>query len=280
VTVEDAPAHHAGPTPGDRESADPEQFRSDGLLLAHHLARPARIPSSGVPGLVLCHGFPSGQGGGRKASARSYPELADRIATEMGWLVLAFNFRGCGASEGNFSIKGWLSDLANAVGFLRSHAGVRAVWTAGFGTGGALAVCAAADDPEVQGVAAVSAPADFDDWAGHPRRLLQHAREIGVITDRSFPGSIDQWGRELRQVRAVEAAARLAPRPLLLLHGDSDNMVPVFDARVLADAHGAAEMRIMDGAGHMLRHDPRAVAVLLGWLERQRNTHALRASRA
>jgi putative redox protein len=29
-------------------------------------------------------------------------------------------------------------------------------------------------------------------------------------------------------------------------------------------------MRIIDGAGHRLRHDPRAVAVLLGWLDRQR----------
>ena len=25
------------------------------------------------------------------------------------------------------------------------------------------------------------------------------------------------------------------------------------------------------GAGHRLRHDPRAIAVLLGWLDRQRN---------
>jgi putative redox protein len=44
----------------------------------------------------------------------------------------------------------------------------------------------------------------------------------------------------------------------------------VFDARVLADAHGDADLRIIDGGGHQLRHDPRAVAVLLGWLDRQR----------
>jgi uncharacterized protein len=50
--------------------------------------------------------------------------------------------------------------------------------------------------------------------------------------------------------------------------------VPVFDARVLADAHGSAELRLINGAGHRLRHDPRAVAVLLGWLDRQR--HLLR----
>jgi putative redox protein len=45
--------------------------------------------------------------------------------------------------------------------------------------------------------------------------------------------------------------------------------VPSLDARALADCHGSAELRIIQGAGHRLRHDPRAVAVLLGWLERQ-----------
>ena len=41
------------------------------------------------------------------------------------------------------------------------------------------------------------------------------------------------------------------------------------DARALADCHGGAELRMIQGAGHRLRHDPRAIAVLLGWLERQ-----------
>ena len=62
----------------------------------------------------------------------------------------------------------------------------------------------------------------------------------------------------------------VAPRPVLLVHGSDDDAVPVFDARVLADAHGEADLRIIDGGGHQLRHDPRAVAVLLGWLDRQR----------
>ena len=32
----------------------------------------------------------------------------------------------------------------------------------------------------------------------------------------------------------------------------------------------AAQFRVFQGAGHRLRHDPRAIAVLLGWLDRQR----------
>jgi putative redox protein len=68
----------------------------------------------------------------------------------------------------------------------------------------------------------------------------------------------------------VPAAQRFAPRPLLLLHGDDDESVPSTDTRQLAEAHGAAEMRVLEGAGHRMRHDPRAMAVLFGWLDRQR----------
>jgi len=246
---------------------------SDGLALHGHLARPRSAPGTATPGLVLCHGFPSGKGGGRR-SAQSYPELADRIATELGWTVLVFTFRGCGRSEGSFSLGGWQRDVRAATDWLRANEEVLGVWLAGFGTGGALSICAAAADPTVLGVAAVAAPADFDDWAGHPRRLLQHAREVGTMADASFPPAFDRWARELREIRAVACVQQLRPRPLLVLHGSEDDAVPVFDARVLADAHGEADLRIIEGGPHQLRHDPRAVAVLLGWLDRQRNAVA------
>ena len=38
------------------------------------------------------------------------------------------------------------------------------------------------------------------------------------------------------------------------------------------DAHPGADLRIVPGGAHHLRHDPRAIAVLLGWLDRQRAT--------
>jgi putative redox protein len=122
----------------------------------------------------------------------------------------------------------------------------------------------------VRGCALLGPRADFDDWAAQPRRFLEHAREIGAIRRPAFPASFDEWSRELRRFRPLEAARRFAPRPLLVMHGEDDESVPVADSRVLADAHGAAELRVVTGAGHRLRHDPRAVAVLLGWLDRQR----------
>jgi putative redox protein len=252
-------------------------FSSDDVELAGHLARPRGGPGTALPGLVIAHGFPPLRGGGR-LSAKSFPELADRIATELGWFVLVFTFRGCGDSAGDFSLRGWLDDLQAASRFLRDIEGVRGVWLAGFGTGGALSLCAAADDPEIRGVAAMGAPADFDDWASHPRRLLQHSRDVEIIHARSFPPSFDVWARGLRDIRAVSCAERVAPRPLLLIHGSDDDAVPVFDARVLADAHGAADLRILDGGSHQLRHDPRAIAILLGWLDLQRSQSSASAA--
>ena len=113
--------------------------------------------------------------------------------------------------------------------------------------------------------------ADFDDWAAQPRRFLEHVREVGAIHNPKFPESYDEWSRELRRFRPTDAARRFAPRPLLLLHGDDDESVPTADSRVLAEAHGSADLQVISGAGHLLRHDPRAIAVLLGWLDRQRS---------
>jgi uncharacterized protein len=56
----------------------------------------------------------------------------------------------------------------------------------------------------------------------------------------------------------------------LVMHGEDDDDIPVTDARLLVQAHGGAELSLLPGAGHRLRHDPRAIAILLGWLGRVR----------
>jgi uncharacterized protein len=224
---------------------------------------------SGLPGVVIAPGYPSGTDRGAGAMA-THPHLADRIANEMGWVALAMSYRGTGESQGDFSLSGWLADLVAAVDHLLGFERVNGVWLAGFGTGGALSICAGARDLRVRGVATLGAPADFDDWARHPRRLLLHSRSIGIVRTSGFPASLDDWASGLRTLRASVAVAELAPRALLVMHGSDDAVVPVDDARAVAEAHGTADLRIIKGAGHELRQDPRAMATLLGWLDRQR----------
>lgn len=247
-------------------------FESDGLTLVGHVAQPpasatvARGPRGGV---VLCHGFPAERGGAR-TTAQTYPEFAERLANEAGWVVLSFNFRGTGESEGDFSLGGWLADLRAAIAFLRASQPVDGVWLVGFSAGGALALCAAAEDATIGGVAALAAPADFNRWTDDPAEFLARCREVGVVRTPGFPDDLTSWALEMKDVRPATDIAGVPPRPVLLVHGSADELVPVTDARALADAtDGAAELRVVSDAGHRLRHDPRAVAVLLGWLERQ-----------
>lgn len=249
-----------------------QRFSSGPLTLVGHLAGAPSLSTSTVPrpdrpGVVFVHGYPSGPAGTAGAIS-AMPELADRVADDMGFVAFSPCLRGMGDSEGDFSIQGWADDIRAAVALVRSTCAN--VWLVGFGTGGALAICAGAADRSITGVAALAAPADFDDWASNPRQLFEHAREVGITSAEPRPAAIDGWPRELRALKAVDGAQRLAPRSLLVIHGSDDDVVPSFDARVVADAHTDAELHLLEGGGHRLRHDPRAMAITLGWLDRQR----------
>jgi putative redox protein len=243
-------------------------IESGGLRLRGHVGLPG--PGGRNLGVVLCHGFPSGARGAATAAA-TFPELADRIARG-GWPALAFNLRGTGASEGDFDADGWLADLRAGVRFLALRGDVAGVCIIGFAEGGTLAICEAADDDLVVGVAAVSAPVRLGEWAQHPARLLEHVRRIGMVRTPDFPPDPLAWGRRVAALDSRVAAKRLAPRPLLVLHGSEDDVVSTEDARALADAAApSSELHEVHAAGSRLRHDPRAVATLLGWIERCSN---------
>jgi uncharacterized protein len=217
---------------------------------------------------VLCHGFPTGPRGAI-ASASTFPELADRIARETGCVTLTFNFRGTGASEGNFSAVGWCADIDAAVGELVDAEGAERVLLVGVAEGGTFALTAAAADPRIGAVATLAAPRSLRDLSREPGRVAVWARRQGMIAQAGYPESLQEWGRELAVIDGEEAARRLDGRPLLAMHGSTDIVVGDEDARALAAAAGrSGDLRIVQAAGHELRHDPRAIAALLGWLDR------------
>jgi uncharacterized protein len=144
------------------------------------------------------------------------------------------------------------------------------VWIAGFRLGGTLAIMTAADDARVRGIATFAAPASLATWVQDPAWFLEYARTTGVLRTADYPADPAAWTRAIATLDPVEAATRIAPRPWLLVHGSADDVVPVDDARVLAEAAGdCVELRIVANGPHRLRHDPRAIAGLLGWLDRQ-----------
>ncbi len=219
------------------------------------------------PVAILVHGFPSGTIKAAMIGA-DLPELGDRLATTMGWYAICPRLRGCGKSDADFSLAGWVTDVGAAVTYAETEFEASPIWIVGFGTGGAVGLTAAVEHAGVHGAAVLATPADFEDWANRPDQLIVHSRKVAAISDPSFPQDRKGWRQELQEIRAVDAARRFRDRPLLVLHGSDDELVPTLDARAVADAHGGADLRIIGGAGHQLRHDPRALAMLLGWLDR------------
>ena len=241
-----------------------------GPLVVH--VAPVGAQAGGQSGaVVLCHGFPSGLASADRAGD-GLAGLADRLAVESDRRVVASCLRGVGASAGDFSLDGWLDDLRAVVAHTADVSGGGDVWVVGFGAGGALGLCVGCEDERVRGVACFGAPASFGGWVRDASALVDTARQVGVIRTPGFPADMGLWCAAFTALRPDLAAAKLQSRPLLFVHGSDDDEVPVTDGRVLADAAGpSAELRVILAAGHRLLADPRAIALLAGWLERHRS---------
>ncbi len=147
---------------------------------------------------------------GSLASGLTFPELADRIARDIGWMVFTFNFRGTGGSEGDFSVGGWLADQKMAIDYLSAREEVNGVWLVGTGAGGTLATDTAARDSRVRGVATLGAQATLRGW--DTSRFIDHCRRMGVLRDTGGaegPDGMDQ----ARSPASMQSQRRAASRP-------------------------------------------------------------------
>lgn len=218
--------------------------------------------------LVLVHGLPRAYGTGRQI-AGLLPELAEHLARESGWTVATATLSGAGTSTGTFSVTQWRYDLATIVA--RLSADESWISLAGFGIGGAVSLELAAHDERVRGVAAFATPSDLARWCGDPVEMHRLAQRAGVVDARIPLLEPGELVKDICSLEPLTAAAAVPPKRFLIGHGSDDPEVPVTDARELYDAaDGRAELRVIQGAGHALRADPRMVATLLGWLDRHR----------
>jgi putative redox protein len=240
--------------------------KGDAGSILTSVALPAKATATGRL-LLLCHGLPLSTGGGRIAS-HQLPELAERFSAEVGWSVGVASLRGVGGSPGTFSASGWRADLACVIETLSAdHDGIV---LAGFGFGGALALATAVDVESVRGVATMATPADLSAWCGPPDHFAEACLRAGVVGDEPLlkPNELVD---DVLALDPLGSAAALSRRRLMIIHGADDRIVPVGAARAIVEAAGGrAELRIIQGAGHWLRPDPRMVATLTGWLDRMR----------
>jgi fermentation-respiration switch protein FrsA (DUF1100 family) len=240
----------------------------DGISIVGQLFLPDKKKQYRV--VCLCHGAPSGSP--PEPGDGGYPALAEKICRK-GLAAFFFNFRGTGDSGGNIDFLGWTRDLQAAVDYLRglekgideSH-----LTLVGFSAGSAAAIYVASRDKLVSSVVACACPAHFGLFteADKPRAVIDRYRDIGAIRDEDFPPSIEGWFDNLRRVTPLDHVAGIAPRPLLLVHGGQDETVPVEHAHQLYEKAGEPKkLVIIDGAGHRLRRDDRAISVILKWVK-------------
>ncbi len=219
------------------------------------------------PTVCACHGIPAGI---PDPNDKGYAALAEYLGSN-GWAVLIFSFRGAGASGGNLDMLGWTRDLGAMLDYLCALPEVdkSRLSLLGFSGGAAVSIYVAAGDSRVSSVAACACPAEFGDWTSRdPQPLIKRFRDIGVIRDNDFSPSPRQWFDGFEMVKPIDYIARISPRPLLIVHGSRDETVSVNDARRLyAKAGEPKKLVVIEGAGHRLRRDEGAMAVVLDWLK-------------
>ncbi len=224
-------------------------------------------PAAPRPAILLLHGIPRSK---PEPGDEGYAPMAKRFAVE-GFASVFFNFRGTGESSGNFHLKGWSEDLKAVTDFLCSRPEVdpRRIAVAGFSGGAAAAVYTAATDGRLGAIISVSCPASFeaitkfesgDVW-------MKGFREIGLFRDPGFPHSVKEWKAEFEEMAPIKWIDRISPRPLLIVHGEKDELVPPGQAKKLFEK--AKEPKnlvwIKDGP-HRLRTVPRVQEEILLWL--------------
>lgn len=160
--------------------------------------------------------------------------------------VLAFEYYGHGSVVGVPVTLGYreVNDFLGAVAYARQRAPEARIGALGYSMGGAVSIMGSAQTPEVLAVVADSAFASH--WSAiemavrqtlHlPANTFRRAMKVlRWITDKVLAA---RAGYHFHQVEPWREIARLAPRPVLLIHGLSDTVIHPDDSVQLYQAAG------------------------------------------
>jgi pimeloyl-ACP methyl ester carboxylesterase len=197
-------------------------------------------------GCVVAHGFTG-------SSRNRHVERICRAFAGAGMGVLAVDFRGHGRSAGRGTAGAdEIHDVAAAVAWLR-RAGYRWIAVLGWSMGGTATLRHAGLGGDADAVVSVSAPGLWFERGTRPMRLVHWMFETrtGRLATRLLRRtrvSSEAWPTPPEA--PAEVAGAIAPRPLLLVHGDADSYFPLRHVDALAAAAPDAEVWIEPGMGH------------------------------
>ena len=168
--------------------------------------------------------------------------------------VITFDFRGHGRSGGLSTLGDReIYDLDVAVAYAR-ELGYQRIATVGFSMGSSIVLRHAGLIGGLDAVVSVSGPGRWYYRGTEPMRRVHFAVEHRLgrfVTSRWLKTRISPEGWKLVPVPPAEAAAQIAPVPLLIVHGDKDHYFPPEHARQLyMAAREPKELWLLPGMGH------------------------------
>ena len=152
-----------------------------------------------------------------------------------GYNLFVFDYRGYGQSHGTPEPKGVFEDAIAALDYVRSRADIDTdrLFVFGQSLGGMIAIASVGASPK--GVRAILAEAPFHSYS--------------ALSEDRMPGE----GQLVESTYcATSYVARLAPIPLLLIHGTSDKVVPYSHSEMLlAEANEPKQLVTVEGGEHL-----------------------------
>ena len=201
------------------------------------------------PLLILQHGF---------TGHMEEPHIIAiaRAANEIGFISMRTELYGHGKSGGSFrnhTIPKWVSEMLTIIDYARGLDYVDSIYLAGHSQGGLAAVLVGALKRDVlKGLLPLSpaivirdAAVEGNMFSGHfdPEHIPE---EIDMGNDGVLGGNYFRTA----QMLPVEASAQKYAGPVLIVHGDMDEAVPVSYAYDLAKQYANAQLAIIEGDTH------------------------------
>jgi uncharacterized protein len=166
-------------------------------------------PAPGKETIVFAHG---------NAGNISHREFIMRPSTDQGYGFLAFDYRGFGNSEGVPGEKGLYLDFEAASQFLATQHNTPTTKqiAAGESLGGAVAIDAASKRP-YRMLFVLSTFTSLGEIAG---KVFENAPVVGSLSKTILPSLLQQEFLSLNKIANIKT-------PILIAHGDQDQLVPV-----------------------------------------------------
>ncbi|WP_404354459.1 alpha/beta hydrolase [Exiguobacterium aurantiacum] len=197
--------------------------------------------------IVFAHGY----GKNREQSDLPLKELIPEFH-EQGYQFLTFDFRGSGISEGDRVTVGAKeqSDLAAAIAYAKERSdGPIVLYGVSMGAATALAT---ADETDV---AAVIADSPFSDLRGYLETNLPVWSDLPNFPFTPVIMTVTPWftGLDADVVKPIDDMAQIEA-PVLLIHSQGDDAIPVSESEQLAVAGEDVELWVTENDGHVQSH--------------------------